>query len=330
MKKCLIIRFSSFGDIVQLMSVLPSLKSENFNVHWITKKEFAPLVSLSSDVEKVWGFDKNSGVLGLIQLIWSLRDEHYTHIYDAHQNIRSLICTLILRILRRTRFIYRSKNRWKRFLLFKLRINKFGRDSQGMLSYHTPLRKKDIIKKIMAAPVSWQFDFIFSQKKREELMAFNNKIVLAPFAAWKMKTWPKQHWIDLVHTLDQEEYIVLGGKKDEFFLEFENLDNVVNLVGKLSLIESCYLVSSCKLLISADTGLLHVADILGVKGIALMGPTAFGFPTNKNIITLEKPLLCRPCSKDGNGRCSQAVYQKCMVEIDPLTVAKTVKRLLNS
>jgi len=95
---------------------------------------------------------------------------------------------------------------------------------------------------------------------------------------------------------------------------------VLDFVDKCSLIESCYILSESKYFVSADTGLLHIGDGLNVPGVCLMGPTAFGYPASKNVEVLEVELACRPCSKDGRGKCSQDTYKKCMVEIRPVTV----------
>jgi len=94
------------------------------------------------------------------------------------------------------------------------------------------------------------------------------------------------------------------------------------------LVESCQAVANAKLVISADTGLLHVADILKVPAVALMGPTAFGFPSGKKTVTLDVVLACRPCTKDGRGKCSRDVWQKCMVDIDVELVHSTIQELM--
>ena len=70
----------------------------------------------------------------------------------------------------------------------------------------------------------------------------------------------------------------------------------------LNNLESCYVVSKGEALISADTGLLHVADHLGKKAIALLGPTAFGDPSGEWVTSLKSDLPCQPCSKDGRGK----------------------------
>ena len=145
-----------------------------------------------------------------------------------------------------------------------------------------------------------------------------------------MKRWPIPHWEKLIAIMPNQQFIILGGKDDLFCEDLKMIapDRVQNLAGKLSLVESCALIKNSKLVISADTGLLHVADVLGVKALSLMGPTAFGFTTGTQIKTLEVALPCRPCTKDGRGTCSQEVYQKCMVDITPEWVAKEAQLML--
>ena len=147
-----------------------------------------------------------------------------------------------------------------------------------------------------------------------------------------MKRWPVSHWKELIKRLDGFKIMLLGGASDSFCDELATVDpaRVTNTAGKLSLVESCQLISRARLVIAADTGLIHVADILGVPGIMLMGPTAFGFPSGESIKVMETVLDCRPCTKDGRGRCSQNVWQKCMVDIAPEQVADVAKNMLHS
>ena len=145
-----------------------------------------------------------------------------------------------------------------------------------------------------------------------------------------MKRWPLLNFKNLIMLLPQFNFLVLGGPEDIFCKELEELAprRVKNLAGELSLVESMAIVKESQLVISADTGIIHVADILEVQGISLIGPTAFGFPTGKHIKVLETELTCRPCSKDGRGYCSQEVYQKCMVDISPDLVAQNIVNIL--
>ena len=153
-------------------------------------------------------------------------------------------------------------------------------------------------------------------------------ITLVPSANWIKKRWPVKHWQMLVQLLAEYDFILLAGPADSFCKEIEDAapERVRNLAGQTSLLESCYLVAHSRLVISADTGFLHAADLFNVPALALMGPTAFGFPTGENSTVLEIPLPCRPCTKDGSGKCKLPCYQKCMTDITPQWVASEARK----
>ncbi|MDD0851951.1 glycosyltransferase family 9 protein [Halobacteriovorax sp. GB3] len=329
-EKILIIRFSSFGDIVQTMSVLNPLRAKfpQSDVHWVTRSDMSSLLSYNPMIDKLWSFDRKEGLVGLIKLSFKLRKEGYRYVYDAHSNIRSKIMSLILcPPFSRAHFVRRSKDRLKRILLFKFRKNTYDWPYRGMLSFLKPLKSWGVEFSRDDLSQTWNFREKEIQNVKEKLGESHfveyDFIALAPSAAWEMKRWPLDHWKSLIRLMENEKFVVLGGPGDEFCQELVDLapGRVLNLAGKLSLMESSFLVTLSKGLISADTGVLHVADILGVKALALIGPTAFGFPTGSQMKTLDIELPCRPCTKDGRGKCVQDVYQKCMVDISPERVA---------
>ena len=97
---------------------------------------------------------------------------------------------------------------------------------------------------------------------------------------------------------------------------------------KTTLLESCYLIHRSHIVVSADTGFMHAADLFRIPTLALIGPTAFGFPTGPTAEIFETALSCRPCTKDGSGKCKKSVYQQCMVDIRPETIATRIRQLL--
>lgn len=326
-QKILIIRLSSFGDIVQAMSTLPALRTRFplAQIDWLVRSDNQSVLRCSPNIHTIWSFDRKSGLKGLIELARKLKAQNYTHVYDAHSNMRSRIVCLFLTP---SHFIRRSKERWKRFLLFKLRVNKFPWPYQGMRSYSSPLTAWGVMGQ---GDLQEQWNFTSAQKdKVHRLLGSRSYVALVPSAAWPMKRWPLSHWAQLIKNCPETNFALLGGPGDDFLKELEQLapERILNLAGALSLAESCYVTSLCQAVVSADTGLLHVADLLGVRALALIGPTAFGFPTNVQVKTLEVDLPCRPCTKDGRGQCVQDVYQKCMVDITPARVALELKQLL--
>lgn len=331
--KVLIIRFSSFGDIVQCSSIVELIRQKfgaQNEIHWATRIDFDYLVKLNSEVNHVWAFEKKLGFIGLIRFALKLRSENFTHVYDAHNNLRSNIIKLFLMgRFSRPNLVTRSKDRWKRILLFNFRINKFPKPFKGIESYIAPLSAWGITQLSKTKFVKWTFKPEV-EVKLQSLALPPKFIALVPSAAWEMKRWPLDHWKKLIELLPGVQFIVFGGKEDRDFSEaLVAIDpvRVTNLAGKLSLVESCSLINKASLVISADTGLLHVADVLGVKALSLMGPTAFGFTMSSLIKTLEVDLECRPCTKDGSGKCSQAIWQRCMVEITPTRVASEAQNL---
>lgn len=332
--KVLIIRFSSFGDIVQCSSVVELIRQKfpEAEIDWVTRSEFDYLVKLNQGVSRVWSFDKKLGLSGLFHLGIELRSQNYDNVYDAHNNLRSALLSFIIRtrLFNRPKWLTRSKSRLKRILLFSFRINLFPKPFQGIHSYEKPLEKWGIPFREKKKFVHWNFSEA-ALVKTKNFVTSNNEIVLVPSAAWEMKRWPLDHWKKLIALMADKKFVILGGKEDLFCEDLKNVapERVINLAGKLSLIESCALVLSAPLIISADTGLLHVADVLGVKALALQGPTAFGFTSGSQIKTMEVELACRPCTKDGRGSCSQDVYQKCMVDITPEQVAANARQMIH-
>ena len=123
MTKFLIIRFSSIGDIIQCMGIIGGIRERfaDVEIHWITRKDMVGTLSMDGRIDKIWAFDKETGLAGLLKMAADLRKEHFDYIYDAHSNIRSNILKLIVSPLPFVKpyVALRSKERGKRFLLFK-------------------------------------------------------------------------------------------------------------------------------------------------------------------------------------------------------------------
>lgn len=331
-ERILILRFSSFGDVTQCLSVAAALKKKfpNSEIHWVTRNDMAPLIEKHPAITSVWRLNKQQGRSSLLKLAIDLRKQNFTHVYDAHNNLRTFIITTFIRCFNSVNFIRRPMKRWKRFLLFRFRINHFQLPFSGQRDLLEPLSPWEISTDLPATPQI--FTTSEAQSKAKELChsLAGNYIALAPSAAFFLKRWPVEYWIQLIRSLPNENFVLLGGPEDRFLQDIKNefTDRVLNLAGKSDLSTSIALVENSKLLVSNDTGLLHVAEQLGKKCIALMGPAPFGFPSRSLTKIMELKLACRPCSKHGQGPCVNAVYHECLVGIKPESVAHEVKDAL--
>jgi ADP-heptose:LPS heptosyltransferase len=339
--KILIIRFSSFGDVLQTLSVAGRF-GESFpgaEIHWVTRPEYVPLVATHPHVRKVWTLPPKSGFKDLIGLALRLKSEGFTHVYDAHNNLRSHVIGWVLngllgwRVLTgRHKFLRRSIYRWRRFLLFRFHKNLFPKPFSGQFALLEPLAKWGISIEAPAVPQLILGGEWLVKARALLPLQFKDFVTLAPSAAFELKRWPLNHWKQLIQMFPQTQFVVLGGPEDKFLEELAAVDpsRVLNLAGRLPLLGSAEVIALSKALISNDTGLMHVAEQIGKPCLALMGPAPFGFPSRPRTRIYELDLWCRPCSKHGQGPCVNAEFHKCMVDIRPSMVADGLRRILDA
>lgn len=303
-KKALIIRFSSFGDIVQSSFVAESLT--DFSTDLLTKSEFSNAFKNFSVFENIISYNKRDKNHSLFKIAKDITKKNYDIIYDAHNNQRTLLLKILLILLNPLsilKFKTRSKYRFKRLLLFKFRINLFPKPFKGAESFLSPLGLN--LK-------SRETDVHNSNSKEKPVLLF------APSAAWELKKWPVSHWIDLSNKLKKENLDIcfLGGPDDHFIQNItDKAAHTTNLAGKLSWSETIEKIKGANLLVSGDTGVLHIADFYKIPAIALMGPSAFGYPSRESSKVISLKLPCQPCSKDGRGKCKIKETKKCLTHI---------------
>lgn len=324
------------------MGVPAAFKSQfgDAEVDWLIREDFADLIKSHPSINRIISFARREGLIGLVRRSWQLSAEPYTHVYDAHNNLRSWVVTSVFRarklLSRLTKkpqplILLRPKDRLRRWLFFTLRLQVLPRPFRGAESFHRPLQKWGLSSTVPAGPQFFTDVLLPAQVKSDLAKLSSPKIALAPSAAWAMKRWPVSHWRALIESLKDASFIILGGPNDHFLSELEiDPQRVLNLAGRLSLAESSALLKEVDLLVANDTGTLHVADQLERPTIALIGPTAFGYPSHATSHTAEIDLPCKPCSKDGRGKCRNSVYQRCLVDLSPHQVALQARALLAS
>ncbi len=339
--KILVIRFSSFGDVLQTLSVAGRLGESwpEAEIHWVTRSEFEPLIRTHPSVKKVWTLKRGAGLRELLQLSRELKKEKFTHVYDAHNNLRSRILGWQLggilawrRWLGGQRFLRRSIYRFRRFLLFRFRYNLFPKPFSGQRALLEPLEKWGVPMTAPSVPQLFFSEADLAKTKSKLPPDWTDFVTLAPSAAFPLKRWPLEYWAELIRLERDSRFIILGGPEDGFLNELNQVapDRVLNYAGKLSLEESAHVVALSRALVSNDTGLMHVAEQVGRPCLALMGPAPFGFPSRTLTRIFELDLECRPCSKHGQGPCVNPEYHLCMRGISPKSVAQNLRQVLDN
>jgi lipopolysaccharide heptosyltransferase II len=155
-------------------------------------------------------------------------------------------------------------------------------------------------------------------------------IALQPGARWLNKRWPVEHFSELVRQLGKTfpaaRFAIIGGKDDELLGDIiSGADPVrcLNLCGRTSLLEMVEWLRRCEVLVTNDTGPMHVAAALGKPVIALFGPTeprrTGPYGQLQNVLRLDLP--CAPCLKSV---CHVQNMEECLRAISPATVAGRV------
>ena len=154
--------------------------------------------------------------------------------------------------------------------------------------------------------------------------------------SWATKEWPQEKWYSLIKSLQyRANFVCLGGPKEATqykplidSLAAEGIDHIMlNMLGKTTLQEVGALIESCDVVVTADTGSLHIALALDKPVVALFGPTdpkLWGPLTGTFKVLVNDELDCLGCRKR---RCPKPA-QYCMSGIEPVRVKKAIFELI--
>lgn len=340
-KKILIIRFSSIGDIVLTTPVIRGLHRQlGAEVHFLTKPGFAGIVRSNPHIKKVHVLEED-----FRKLIGTLRRERFDLVIDLHKNLRSLRVRLALGVKWRS-FDKLNLEKW---LLVNFKIDRLP-DRHIVDRYLEPCRPFGVVYDGEGLdyfiPTDEEVDpgiladrFFPQQDQWRDHMAAGTYICLVIGAAHATKRLPAHKLQQLSSALEYPVLLMGGPAEKETGEELARQagGHVVNTCGLFSLHGSASLVRQSALVITHDTGLMHIAAAFARPIISIWGNTvpAFGmypfYPQGmKGNQTVEvSGLSCRPCSKIGHPKCPRGHF-KCMEQIDLAgIVIQAQEKLLN-
>lgn len=166
------------------------------------------------------------------------------------------------------------------------------------------------------------------KQAREELVAMGwdqrPLVALHPFAAHPNKAWPAQRWQELAQELEARGWgcVVIGRGERPGWVRHK--EGVFDFVDRTPPRKSAALLTQCRVLVSGDSGPMHLGVAAGTPTVALFGPTtrAWGFYPPPPHRVLERSLECRPCSLHGGASCPDDVA--CLREIATESVLQAV------
>jgi ADP-heptose:LPS heptosyltransferase len=317
--KFLIIRFSSIGDIVLTTPVIRCLKQqvEGSEIHYATKKQYIQLLASNPYVDAVHCLDRS-----LPGLIRELKMEHFDYIIDLHNNLRTFLVKSRLRIVD---FSFRKLN-LEKWLKVNFKIDRLPR-------IHIVDRYMETLSLFEVENDNRGLDFIIPEKDSNTTEFLpedfkNGYIAIVTGARHFTKQIPVSKLVSLCNFIDKP-VVLLGGKEDYATgqtIAEQTKGRVYNACGRFSILQSASLVQQARLVITPDTGMMHIAAALKKKIISVWGNTIpeFGmFPylpdKDSHIIQIDG-LSCRPCSKLGHTSCPKKHF-RCMNDIDEKQIA---------
>lgn len=185
-------------------------------------------------------------------------------------------------------------------------------------------------------PFSWDFPYF---KPLKTTLPFNvplkKYVCIFPGATINERLWPEQRWAKVMDWLTQSGWkcVLLGGKKELdqclTILQHCKSPGTVNLCSRLTILETTLVLESASLLISTDSGPLHLGVLSNTATVSLFGPgiEAKWAPKGNRHSVINKNLDCSPCTKFGTTPpCPN--LKACMLQITHEEVITETKKIL--
>jgi len=311
--KILVIRFSAIGDILLTFPVVEALvhKYPSAEIHFLTKPSNEPVLDLlSSKVQP--RFLQES----LVQTAKQLRGERYDLVIDLHNNLRTFLLQVLLMKGSWHRFRKLNFQKWL-FTAFKWntlpKVHVVDRYAQAAsvspASVNLAVSNTNVVESLPSHYVAWVLGATFSTKQ-----------------------FPLSKLIETIERLEMP-IVLLGGEKENPLASSlqAHFPSLISYVGKTSLSEAALVLSKAKVVVTNDTGLMHLAAFYAKPMVCIWGNTvpAFGMYPYQSAPVFHaqvSDLSCRPCSKIGHNTCPKGHFQ-CMLNQHSVEISEQITAL---
>lgn len=323
-KKILIIRFSSIGDIVLTTPIIRCLGETypDSEIHFLVKKQFAPVIEANPHIKKIHVFNDD-----LKQSIARLQTENFDYIVDLQRSMRSFLFLVALH----KPFSVFPKLNLKKWLLVHFKIDKLP-------DIHIVSRYFEAVRPLHVKDDGGGLDYYIPDQQKIDANClpegfWGNYAVLVVGGSFFTKQIPLQKALALCKIMNQP-IVIAGGKNDWMVgndIATQSKGRIFNACGKFSLNQSASLIYNAQYVITSDTGLMHIAAAFNKPIISMWGNTIpkFGmYPympktPQRSLIVEVDHLPCRPCSKLGFKKCPKKHF-RCMNDISLEPIEKFI------
>ncbi len=336
--KILILKPSSLGDVVHALPVLRLLKQHRpaCQVFWWIDSQLAPLLDGDPDLAGLFRFERRRWAVPwhwpeLWAHVQEMRGHHFEWVIDLQGLARSgAVAWLANGGLTIGLDTAREGSRG----FYDLTVPRPSPDAHAVDCYLSVLPP-------LGVPVHWNFTWLperpaVAKAVKQQCQTEGARwIVLHPGARWVNKRWPVEHFARLVALVAERHpsarFAVIGSQADPKFgaaISAASPERCLDLTGRTSLPEMVEWIRSSELMITNDTGPMHVAAALRKPVVALFGPTnpRRTGPYGQLERVLRVDLPCAPCMSDV---CTHSKPLECLVAISPERVYELVRQTLD-
>ena len=324
MKKILIIRFSSIGDIVLTTPIIRCIKEQlpEAEIHYLTKEKYYTVIKANPHITRIHTFKEKLG-----DLIKELKTFDFDFVVDLHRNFRS---SRVKMALRKPSATFNKLNRQK-WLLVNFKINRLP-DIHIVDRYFEAVKPLGVVNDNKGLEYYIPSDDMLGMEDLPPSHA-NGFVAMVIGGMHYTKMLPEEKAVELCKLL-QAPVILMGGPDEHAMAEriVEQCDRkVINACGMYNINQSASVISLASKVITNDTGLMHIAAAFKKEIFSIWGNTIPGFgmvpympgDESKSHIVEINGLSCRPCSKIGYDKCPKKHF-RCMMDIDTKLLSEKI------
>ena len=291
--------------------------------HWWLSPELFPILKEDPDIHSLHPFDrrawrKPSGWGHLTKTVRNLRERQFDLVLDLQSLARS---ALLSRLCRGQLTVGLEDYREGAPSMYDLRIARGSYETHAVDWYLSSL---DALGVSQPSLEGWLPVNEPAAARMRSMLAGHGAsfVALQPGARWKNKRWPVEKFVELVQKQSDVSFIMVGSPDEANLAEpicKAAPDRVISLVGKTTLQEAIESIRMADLLVTNDTGPMHIATAVGTRVVALFGPTnpSRTGPYQQLDKVVQTPLDCVPCMKS---KCRNDLEIECLKTISATQV----------
>ena len=269
--KILVIKPSSFGDIVQAAACATALKKAypGCNISWVVFKQWEELLGIFPDIDNVVAWDRKKGIKGFFEVLKEVRKTEFDLIIDLQGLMRSAMFAKMAK--GKVKLGVPGMKEFSNLLITETysenaKMNAALRNLEPVRFLTGKKFSPEINAKINTDTLNKAGEILKEAGVGGGFAAF------MPFARGKGKDWSIENYLKLIDLVKEKypsfDIVILGSKGDYGRIKS---DKVKDICGKTNLLELAAVLSKASVAVGADTGSMHLASILDVPSVFIFG-----------------------------------------------------------